>query len=152
LNRPRAGPIIRRESPFGSVGPSWIQAYDVAGGRVFRWNARVSQFHEIGYPDPAPRIRVQFEWKREGRLFATAYAARARLIYAAAHGLCCWEREFRMMDVHHMNGNCGDDRIENLEFLDPTTHRLLELDRQRRELEKRIAEYRPQQFTFWDDR
>lgn len=141
--------VIRREEPFGPVGPFWFMAYDLARGRMFKWR-RADSFREVGTPkNPSPRVQHMFEWNRDGRYIAARKAYRARLIYAAAHGMNAWTREYLMMDVHHRNGDCTDDRPENLELIDPITHRLLEYDRYMEQLQQRIEA--PGQMLFWED-
>lgn len=143
--------VIRREEPFGTAGPFFMMAYDLTRGRVFKWK-RNDVFASVGRAEhPSPRIRVSFYWMRDGEVLVERRTQRARLIFAAAYGLNAWDRGFMCMDVHHKNGDCTDDRPDNLELIDPVTHRLLEYDRYMDSLERRINARERRQLVLWED-
>jgi hypothetical protein len=143
--------VIRKEEPFGTAGPFFYLAYDLKRGRVFKWT-RNEQFVPVGFAEhPSPRIRVGFKWHRDQSLLARRVVPRARLIYAAAHGLNVWDRGLMAFDVHHLNGDCTDDRPENLELIDPVSHRLLEYDKYLEDLQRRIDDVPRVQMVLWED-
>lgn len=123
--RPRPVPVIRRVQPFGQRGPFFFLAFDLERGRVWKLK-KTDCFVEAAYYNKSlgGRCSVRFSWKEDGIHIGETHVRRARLIYATGHNLDPFGEQMSVMDVHHLNGDSQDDRLENLRLIDPITHRL----------------------------